>query len=70
VPLQGILTVLREKGTSRQDFVFFADRLSTLLVEHALQFLPYFPKLVTTPIDSKVEGKAVATEVSQSEAKL
>ncbi|GLB40392.1 putative uridine kinase family protein [Lyophyllum shimeji] len=55
--LVGIYTILRSKETSRQDFVFFADRLSTLLVEHALQYLPYTDKTVTTPVGVVSHGK-------------
>ncbi|KAF8905107.1 armadillo/beta-catenin/plakoglobin [Gymnopilus junonius] len=55
--VQGIYTILRDRTTSRQDFIFFADRLSTLLVECALQHLPYAPKMVVTPIDIESHGK-------------
>ncbi|KAF8149900.1 armadillo/beta-catenin/plakoglobin [Crassisporium funariophilum] len=55
--LQGIFTILRDKTTSRQDFVFFTDRLSTVLVEHALQLLPHVPKTVTTPVGVKSHGQ-------------
>ncbi|KAF9565271.1 armadillo/beta-catenin/plakoglobin [Agrocybe pediades] len=55
--VQGIYSILRDRTTSRQDFVFFTDRLSTLLVEHALQHLPYAPKTVITPIGMEAHGK-------------
>ncbi|RDB25594.1 Uridine-cytidine kinase-like 1 [Hypsizygus marmoreus] len=55
--LQGIYTILRSKTTSRQDFVFFVDRLSTILVEHALQYLPYAPKTVITPVGVESHGQ-------------
>ncbi|KAF9445468.1 armadillo/beta-catenin/plakoglobin [Macrolepiota fuliginosa MF-IS2] len=55
--VQGILTILRDRGCSRQDFVFFVDRLSTLLFEHALQHLPYVPKTVVTPVGADSHGK-------------
>ncbi|KAK1226575.1 Uridine kinase [Marasmius sp. AFHP31] len=55
--VEGIFTILRAHDTSRQDFVFFVDRLATLLVEHALQFLPYAPHTVTTPIGAQAGGK-------------
>jgi len=48
--LEGIFTILRSRDTSRQDFIFFTDRLSTILIEHALQLLPYLPHSVTTPV--------------------
>ncbi|PFH53005.1 hypothetical protein AMATHDRAFT_1730 [Amanita thiersii Skay4041] len=54
--VQGIFTILRSKGTLRQDFVFFVDRLATLLVEHSLQHLPYAPHKVVTPVGVDVKG--------------
>ncbi|KAF5343201.1 hypothetical protein D9756_011556, partial [Leucocoprinus leucothites] len=55
--MKGILTILRDKNRSRQDFIFFVDRLSTLLIEHALQHLPYLPSTVVTPIGVESPGK-------------
>lgn len=37
--------------------MFFVDRLSTLLVEYALQHLPYVPKTVVTPVGIEAHGK-------------
>lgn len=59
---QGIFSILRDKATTRQDFIFFTDRLSTLLVEHALQHLPYAPKTVTTPVGVEAHGKTMNAE--------
>jgi uridine kinase len=60
---QGIFTILRNKDTSRQDFVFFADRLSTLLAEKALELLPHRSKTVVTPIGIEAIGQATESEV-------
>ncbi|KIK63042.1 hypothetical protein GYMLUDRAFT_242111 [Collybiopsis luxurians FD-317 M1] len=60
--LEGILTILRSKDTSKQDFIFFTDRLSTLLVEHAQQFLPFSPHSVTTPVCVESHGKKLDVE--------
>lgn len=60
--LKGIYTILRSKSCSRQDFVFFADRLSTILVESALQYLPYIPKVVTTPVGVESHGQILDTK--------
>ncbi|KAJ6531826.1 armadillo beta-catenin plakoglobin [Mycena capillaripes] len=57
--LQGIFTLLRSKTSSRQDFIFFVDRLSTLLMEYALQFLPYATRTVTTPVEVAFSGKVM-----------
>ncbi|KAF8627004.1 hypothetical protein AX15_004588 [Amanita polypyramis BW_CC] len=60
--VQGIFTILRSKGTTRQDFIFFVDRLATLLVEYALQHLPYAPYSIVTPVDAGVEGLKMAAK--------
>jgi uridine kinase len=60
---QGIYTILRDRTTSRQDFVFFTDRLAALLMEHALQHLPFIPKTVTTPVGAEAHGKKLDTQV-------
>ncbi|KAF9003983.1 armadillo/beta-catenin/plakoglobin [Cyathus striatus] len=61
--LTGIFTIMRNKETHKQDFVFFADRLATILVERALQHLPYVPHVVTTPVGVQAEGKKSATQM-------
>ncbi|KAK7050952.1 Uridine kinase [Paramarasmius palmivorus] len=60
--IEGIFTILRAHDTSRQDFIFFVDRLSTLLVEAALQYLPFSPTAVETPIGVKAEGKKLGAK--------
>lgn len=61
--MQGIFTILRDKSTSREDFIFFTDRLSTYLSEKAMEFLPFKNKRITTPIDSTYAGKALSVDV-------
>ncbi|THV07396.1 armadillo/beta-catenin/plakoglobin [Dendrothele bispora CBS 962.96] len=60
--VQGILTLLRSTDTPRQDLIFFFDRLATLLVENAMQFLPYCPHTVTTPVGVKTVGQKLNTK--------
>ncbi|KAG6879558.1 hypothetical protein C0992_001563 [Termitomyces sp. T32_za158] len=60
--LQGIFTILRSAKTPGQDFIFFVDRLSTLLVENALQYLPYKRKAVITPTEVEYHGKQLDAE--------
>ncbi|KAJ7650221.1 armadillo/beta-catenin/plakoglobin [Roridomyces roridus] len=57
--LQGIFTILRSRTTSRQDFIFFVDRLSTVVMEHALRYLPFAPYTVTTPLELPFTGKVM-----------
>lgn len=62
--IQGIMTILRDRDTERGDFIFHADRLSTLIVEKALSLIPYQPKTVTTPLSLQFEGVEVKEKVS------
>jgi len=41
-------TIIRDKSTSRSDFVFTADRLIRLVIEEGLNILPCSPRTVTT----------------------
>ncbi|KAI0368662.1 armadillo/beta-catenin/plakoglobin [Pilatotrama ljubarskyi] len=60
--LRGIYTILRDRTTSREDFIFFTDRLSTFLSEKAVEFLPFKDKIVTTPVEAKYMGKELSGE--------
>ncbi|KAI0833343.1 armadillo/beta-catenin/plakoglobin [Trametes gibbosa] len=60
--LQGIFTILRDKTTSREDFIFFTDRLSTFLSEKAMEFLPFKRKCITTPVDAVYTGQTLSVE--------
>ncbi|CAB1337587.1 unnamed protein product [Coregonus sp. 'balchen'] len=48
-------TIIRDKTTSRGDFVFCADRLIRLVVEEGLNQLPYSECTVTTPTGEAME---------------
>jgi uridine kinase len=60
---QIIYTILRDRTTTRQDFIFFTDRLATLLVERAMEKLPYREVTIETPVDVQSTGKAIDLEV-------
>jgi len=60
--LKCIYTILRDASTSRSDFIFFADRLATLVIEKAMEQLPFRPHMVVTPVDVEAEGKILATD--------
>ncbi|TFK50123.1 armadillo/beta-catenin/plakoglobin [Heliocybe sulcata] len=55
--LKGIYTILRDETTAKQDFIFFVDRLATLLIEAAVELLPFRPKSVETPCGVEAPGK-------------
>ena len=46
--LQGMHTIIHNRETKREEFIFYFDRLSTLLVEKALDHLDYAPTEITT----------------------
>jgi len=54
---QGIYTILRDKTTSREDFIFYIDRLAAYLAEKAMEFLSFKSKSVETPVGVVTEGK-------------
>ncbi|PCH42248.1 armadillo/beta-catenin/plakoglobin [Wolfiporia cocos MD-104 SS10] len=60
--LKGIFTVLRDLATHRGEFVFFADRLATMLMEKATEFLPYRPRAVITPVEEEYHGQELDAE--------
>ncbi|KAK3098422.1 hypothetical protein FSP39_019306 [Pinctada imbricata] len=49
-------TVIRDKSTSRGDFIFYADRLIRLVVEEGLNQLPYSNCQITTPTGQTYDG--------------
>lgn len=54
--IKELQTVIRDKNTSRGDFIFCADRLIRLVVEEGLNQLPYNKEVVVTPTGFKYEG--------------
>ena len=44
--------------------MFFTDRLSTLLVEYALEHLPHAPKTVVTPVGVESHGQKIDAQAS------
>lgn len=47
--LEALYTIIRDKGTSRGDFLFYSDRIIRLLVEEGLNHLTVVKKSVVTP---------------------
>lgn len=54
--IRELQTVIRDKNTSRSDFVFYAERLIRLVVEEGLNQLSFTSYIVTTPTGEKYEG--------------
>lgn len=60
--IQGIQTILRDETTGRVEFIAMADRLAMLLIESALEFLPYRPRTVTSPTGARYDGEELAVD--------
>ncbi|KAI0773651.1 PRTase-like protein [Fomes fomentarius] len=54
--LEALYTIIRDKETSRGDFLFYSDRIIRLLVEEGLNHLPVIPKTVVTPTGASYTG--------------
>jgi uracil phosphoribosyltransferase len=54
--IKGLHTIIRDKTTKREDFIFYSDRLIRLLIEEGLSYLPFREKTVTTPTGAQYKG--------------
>lgn len=54
--LRTLMTIVRDKETKRNDFIFYADRINRLLIEEGLNFLPTREKIVETRTGEKYVG--------------
>lgn len=61
--VKGMHTVIRNRETKRDDFVFFTNRLACLVIEHALSFLPFQDVSVDTPQGHVYPGKRFTGKV-------
>lgn len=50
-------TVIRNKETTRDEFIFYSNRLMRLLIEYALSLLPFEDVCVKTTLGYEYEGK-------------
>ncbi|XP_070586929.1 uridine-cytidine kinase-like 1 isoform X2 [Erythrolamprus reginae] len=64
--VRGMHTIIRNKETSRDEFIFYSKRLMRLLIEHALSFLPFQSCTVETPQGEDYEGCTYPWEASKS----
>lgn len=60
--IHGMHTLIRDKGTSRDDFIFYSRRLMRLLIEYALSMLEYESVVVCTPQNTQYEGKKLGSK--------
>ncbi|KAF1965344.1 uridine-cytidine kinase-like protein-like 1 [Bimuria novae-zelandiae CBS 107.79] len=62
--VKGIHTLLMDPKTDREDYIFYFDRIVSLLIETAVDFLPFDPVQVQTPKGHLYMGLHKSKEVS------
>ncbi|MEU4805170.1 uracil phosphoribosyltransferase [Actinosynnema sp. NPDC023587] len=61
--LRALHTVIRDREASREDFVSYSERIIRLLVEAALDLLPFEPHVVRTPVGADYQGLRFAPKL-------
>lgn len=54
--LEALFTIIRNKETKRNEFIFYSERVIRLLIEEALNLLPTRKRKVTTPTGAEFVG--------------
>ena len=62
--IMGMSTIIQNPMTEEVDFIFYFDRVSSVLVERAMEFVHYSPLLVRTPQGYEYRGLNMTGEVS------
>ncbi|VDD93543.1 unnamed protein product, partial [Enterobius vermicularis] len=61
--VRGLHTFIRNQDTPRNEFIFYADRLARLLIEYAMNYMPFEDVEITT-VDNKIfNGKRTTAEI-------
>jgi uracil phosphoribosyltransferase len=61
--LRAMHTIVRDRDVSRENFVFYTERIIRLLVEAGLNLLPFEPLDVTTPAGATYHGLKFARKL-------
>nr|QKY14883.1 uridine kinase (UK) [Polytomella parva] len=61
--IQSMLTMIRDRSTPKNEFVFYADRLNRLVVEAGLGHLPFTERVVQTPTGHPYAGVGFARKL-------
>eukprot|EP01095_Lingulamoeba_sp_RSL-Kostka_P009064 TRINITY_DN30_c1_g2_i1.p1 TRINITY_DN30_c1_g2~~TRINITY_DN30_c1_g2_i1.p1 ORF type:complete len:246 (-),score=78.14 TRINITY_DN30_c1_g2_i1:155-892(-) len=61
--LKGLLTIIRDKTTPRDQFIFYSNRLIRLLIEEGLSYLPFEEKTIITPTGSEYKGVQFSSKI-------
>ncbi|RIA98715.1 uracil phosphoribosyltransferase-domain-containing protein [Glomus cerebriforme] len=61
--LKGIHTIIRDRNTQRDDFIFYSERLAAIVVERALSELMFIEHEIITPLDIPYLGKKCIEQI-------
>ncbi|EGC34634.1 uracil phosphoribosyltransferase [Dictyostelium purpureum] len=61
--LKGLFTIIRNRDTKREDFIFYSDRIIRLLIEEGLNCLPFEETTITTPTGAEYNGVSFASKI-------
>ncbi|KAH3779480.1 hypothetical protein DPMN_157283 [Dreissena polymorpha] len=64
--IKGIHTFIRNRDTSRDEFIFYSKRLMRLLFEYAMDLLPHKTVIIETPQGIPYEGTRLDTKKKMS----
>lgn len=56
-------SIIRDRGTGSLDFAFYSNRIFRMLLDFAINLLPFEPFNVTTPVGEPYEGVRPATDL-------
>ncbi|KAJ1899239.1 Uridine kinase [Kickxella alabastrina] len=62
--VRAMQTILCDRTTSRDDFIFYSDRLSRLIIEHGLGQLRLESKTVVTPMGLPYSGFKIVSDIT------
>lgn len=62
--LRGMNTIIHDIDTSNADFIFYFNRFCTLLIEKAMDNIPFASTTITTPLNMQYAGLKPRGEVS------
>ncbi|KAJ2910656.1 Uridine kinase [Coemansia aciculifera] len=62
--VRAMQTILCDRATPRDDFIFYSDRLSRLVIEHGLSLLPLRQRTVQTPTGLPYDGYEMEARVT------
>lgn len=59
--IKGLHTFIRNANTSRDEFIFYSNRLIRLVIEYALSLMPFKDVKIETPQGITYQGKRMAS---------